>query len=265
MTPDELRNRIAHDPEGTGLVLDFDGTLAPIVADPPAARITPGLSAPLRLLAQRLAVVAVVSGRPASFLGEHVDVEGVRLLGVYGTEEWQGGRAVARAGAAAWEPALDLARDRLTAALAGHPGLLLEDKGLAVAVHWRNADNRDGAGAFVEQVAADIVADTGLVQEPGKFVLELRPGLDWDKGSSVRALAEEMNLRYVVYGGDDRGDLAAFAAARAAGGSVIAVDHGAETAAEVRDAADVVVGGTEALARWLHDLAATLERDGRTP
>ncbi|MPZ73573.1 MAG: trehalose-phosphatase, partial [Nitriliruptorales bacterium] len=213
LTPDQLAVRVAEDPATTGLILDFDGVLAPIVSDPSDSTMTRGLRDPLRALARRLAVVAIVSGRPAAFLRDRAAVAGVRLLGVYGTEEWRDGRPVVRPEAEQWQPALDVARDRLAAALSGHRGLLLEDKGLAVAVHWRNAENREGAGAFVEQVCAGIAHDTRLAQEPGKFVMELRPPLDWDKGVSVRALVEELNLRFVVYAGDDRGDLPAFSAA----------------------------------------------------
>ena len=258
MTPDELITRIGTQPDRTALILDFDGTLAPIVADPPAARMTVGVDEPLRVLAQCLGTVAIVSGRPAAFLGEHAAVPGVRLLGVYGTEEWRDDAPRPRNEALAWLPALDVARERLTTALVGNPGLLLEDKGLAVAVHWRNAHNRFGASAFVEQVVAGIVEETGLRQEPGKFVLELRPPLDWDKGTSVRAIVEEARPALTVFGGDDRGDLTAFAAVRDLGGVAVAVAHDSETPAEVLAAADVVVQGSAGMAAWLTRLAAAV-------
>ena len=258
MTPQQLCERIAADAAGTALVLDFDGTLAPIVDDPAAARMSRGLPEILATLAGALAAVAVVSGRPAAFLGEHAAVDGVRLLGVYGTEEWRDGTAVANEEAQRWQPLLDSARDRIAAALEGHPGLLLEDKGLAVALHWRNAPNREAAGAYVDRLLADIAVETGLAREPGKFVLELRPPVALDKGSAVGTILEDPAVRTVVYAGDDKGDLAAFAAARDAGGVAIAVDHGDETPQEVRDAADVVIDGTDAMATWLHDLAAAL-------
>ena len=259
MTPQQLRDRITADAVGTALVLDFDGTLAPIVDDPAAARMSGGLGEVLATLVDALAAVAIVSGRPAVFLGEHAAVPGVRLLGVYGTEEWRDGTAVANEEAQRWQPLLDTARDRIAAGLEGHPGLLLEDKGLAVALHWRNAPDREAAGAYVDRLLADIAVETGLAQEPGKLVLELRPPVALDKGSAVRTILEHPTVRTVVYAGDDKGDLAAFAAAQRAGGMAIAVDHGDETPQEVRDAADVVIDGTDAMATWLHDLAAALD------
>jgi trehalose 6-phosphate phosphatase len=258
LTPQELRDRIVNDAAGTALVLDFDGTLAPIVEDPAAARMSPELHQTLASLVRALASVAVVSGRPAAFLGEHVRVPGVRLLGVYGTEEWRDGAAVPDEEAQRWQPMLDTARDRIAAALEGHPGLLLEDKGLAVALHWRNAPNREAAGAYADRVLADIAVETGLAHEPGKFVLELRPPVALDKGSAVRSILKDPAVRTIVYAGDDKGDLAAFAAAQEAGGLAVAVDHGEETPQAVRDTADLVIQGTDAMATWLRELAAAL-------
>lgn len=258
MTPQELTARLAADAATAGLVLDFDGTLAPIVADPATSALPDGVGDVIARVARALAVVAIVSGRPASFLGDRAAIPGAKLLGLYGTEEWRDGRPVARPEALSWQPALDEARDRLALALAGHPGVVLEDKGLAVALHWRTADDRDAAGRFVAALVDEVAADTGLAQEPGKFVAELRPPLDWDKGSAVRTLVEEHGLTTVVYAGDDRGDLPAFAAARAAGGHVVVVEHGDETPPEVREAADVLLDGADGVARWLADVAAAL-------
>lgn len=255
MTPQQLTSELRADAASAGLVLDFDGTLAPIVDDPTTSCLPDGLADVIERIADGLAVVAIVSGRPAAFLGDRAAIPGVRLLGLYGTEEWSDKGPVPRPEALAWEPALDEARDQLSLALAGHPGVVLEDKGLAVALHWRTAEDRDAAGAFVGDLIAEVARDTGLHREPGKFVEELRPPLDWDKGSTVRALVEEHALSFVVYVGDDRGDLPALAAVRDAGGRAVVVDHGAETTAEVRAAGDVVLDGAEGVQRWLTEVA----------
>lgn len=258
MTPQDLTDALAREPAASALILDFDGTLAPIVADASAAAMTEGLGDVLAQLATRLGQVAIISGRPAVFLGERAAVDGVRLFGLYGTEEWRDGRPVARSEALEWEPALDMARERVTLALAGRRGVVLEDKGLAIALHWRNAENRDEAGAFVRDLVRAVSRETALAQEPGKYVLELRPPLDRDKGTCVTELVAEVQPGTVVFAGDDRGDLAAFAAVRAAGGYALAVDHGAESPAEVLAAADAVVAGSDGVARWLRDLSGLL-------
>lgn len=257
MTPHAVLERLVS-AERAGLVLDFDGTLTQIVDDPTTSAMLDGVEEVLARIARRLAVVAIVSGRPARFLADRAGIAGVKLLGLYGTEQWRDGDAVPRPEMLPWQSAVDDASDRFALAIAGHPGVVLEDKGLTVALHWRNAPDRDAAGAFVDQVAAEVAAETGLTQEPGKFVAELRPPVDWDKGSTVSALVSEHALDTVVYVGDDRGDLPALAAAQAAGGVAMVVDHGAETADEVRAAGDVVLDGPAAVARWLTELAGAL-------
>ena len=257
MTPRDVLEQLAA-ANRAGLVLDFDGTLTEIVDDPATSALSKDVAGVLPRIAQRLAVVAIVSGRPARFLADRAGLAGVKLLGLYGTEEWRDGNAVPRPEMLDWQAAVDDASDRFALAIAGHPGVVLEDKGLTVALHWRNAPDRDAAGAFVDQVAAEVAAETGLAQEPGKFVAELRPPVDWDKGSAVAALVDEHALDTVVYVGDDRGDLPALAAAQAAGGVAVVVDHGAETTAEVRAAGDVVLDGPPAVGAWLTELAAAL-------
>lgn len=254
MTAEELIAAVAAEPTSSGLILDFDGTLAPIVDDPSASAMSGAARELLASLATRLALVAIVSGRPAAFLGERADVQAVRLLGLYGTEEWRDGVAVARAEASEWVPALDEARDRLALGLVGHHGVVLEDKGLAVALHWRNADDRDAANDFVVGLVEEVARDTGLAQEPGKFVAELRPPLGWDKGTAVQALVVEFSLRLPIYVGDDLGDLPALRAARAAGGVAVVVDHGTETPTPLRGEADLVLDGVTAVDELLRDL-----------
>src|SRR3954469_18159782 len=78
-------------PDGAGIVTDFDGTLAPIVLDPAAARALPGVGPLLGRLAARYSRVGVVSGRPAAFLLDRLGpVEGLRLVGLYGLEWAEG-------------------------------------------------------------------------------------------------------------------------------------------------------------------------------
>lgn len=258
MTPQDAVASVAAEHDGAGLFLDFDGVLAPIVEDPERSAMTEGLRPVLERLAQHVAVLAIISGRPAPFLADRAQVEGARLLGVYGTQEWCDGRPVARPEIAEWEPALDQARDTITLALAGQRGVVLEDKGLAVAVHWRRAPDRAAAGAFVEQLLGDVARATGLAVEPGKLVVELRPPIDWDKGHTVNLLLEQHQVVLPLYAGDDLGDLAAFAAVRSAGGISIGVDHGQETPDALRAAVDVTLEGTAGVADWLRELDRAL-------
>ncbi len=251
------------DPAATAVVTDFDGTLAPIVDDPSAARPLTGAVDLLWRLAAVFGVVAVVSGRPASFLRERLappgrgekGVPAPVLVGLYGLERvGPDGEVVPDPDVAPWVAVVQGAADRLSV---GAPeGVLVEPKGAAVTLHWRRAPS---AETWVLARVAEEAASTGLVAHPGRRSLELRPPLAVDKGSVVRRLAE--GRRAACYFGDDLGDLPAFAALAELGTSgpvatvaVAVVD--AETPPEVAAAATVAVRGPEEALRalaWLAD------------
>lgn len=258
MTPEDVAAQLRAAPAHAGLVLDFDGTLAPIVEDPERSALPPGAAPVLERLARRLAVVALLSGRPAAFLAERAPVPGVLLLGAYGAQVHRDGELRTADAVAPWLPAVRDAATSLRAALDGSDGVHVEDKGLAVAVHWRRAADRDAAERRVAGVVDPLAERTGLHREAGKFVIELRaPGVD--KGSALGRLADDAGLTTLVYAGDDLGDLPAFAATRERGGTCLVVRHGAETAPEVAAAGDVHFDGVPALTAWLADLATTLD------
>lgn len=252
-----LIRQVAGDARGTGLFLDFDGTLAAITGDPEDSRLPEQLHGVLAALARTLGVVAVVSGRPAASLAERVPVDGVRLLGLYGLETWDEQGSRPRPEAARWQATVDDAKGLLGAGAEGLEGVELEDKGLSVALHWRNAGDRGERGRQVSAVVERVAAQTGLGREPGKFVEELRPPVDWDKGTAVRAVMEEERLRLPVYCGDDLGDLPALRAVRELGGVAVLVSDG-ETPEALDDAADIIMDGPEAMADWLTRLRHAL-------
>jgi trehalose 6-phosphate phosphatase len=261
--PDVLIPIAAH-PETSALFVDFDGTLAAIVDDPRGARALPGVPELLVRLAARFALVAVISGRPVSFLQEALaSPAGVRLIGLYGLERIgpDGGRTVAD-GAAPWEAVIT---DVVALARAGAPeGVYVEPKGLTVTLHWRHAPE---ARPWVTSFAATQVAAHGLVPQSGRMELELRPPLHVDKGKVVRSLAP--GLRGVAVFGDDIGDLPAFAAVAALGtGGAVGADPVAvariaavddESPGEVADQADVTVPGPHGVVALLTALAEAAE------
>lgn len=240
-----------------GLFCDFDGTLAPIVPDPAAARPVPGAPELLAALARRLAVVAVVSGRPASFLRDVIGTPpGVRLAGLYGMEEVApDGTVRADPEAASWRPAVAAAVRVLTATVPA--GVYVEAKGLSVAVHWRRAP---GAEQDALAAARHAAASDGLVLQPGRMSVELRPPAHADKGTVVERLAASLGV--VAYVGDDAGDLPAFAALDslgARGRTVVRVAVAdAESPPELIAGADVVVGTAEEALSLLSLLAVSL-------
>jgi trehalose 6-phosphate phosphatase len=246
---------LVKDPATSGLVLDFDGVLSPIVEDPTESRMPDRVGAVLTRLAGALGLLAVISGRPVDFLAQRVRVPGLQLLGSYGIERIRDGARWIDPHAEEWLGPVRNASRTLRDLLAGSPGVRVEEKPVSVAVHWRQAPDRDIAAEEVRRVTAQVAADTGLRIEPGKLVEEVRPPVDMDKGAAIRALLAESALKTAAYAGDDLGDIPALRAVRDAGGYALVVDHGAETAAELLAIADQTFAGTEQFADWLAELA----------
>jgi trehalose 6-phosphate phosphatase len=249
--------RLAARPGRVAISLDFDGTIAPIVDDPAAARPLPGVVDLLGPLADRYAAVALVSGRPATYLASHAAAPGVRYLGMYGLEEIVEGRVLV-------DPRLQAARPAVAAAagdLAADPavrdsGAHLEDKRYAVAVHTRRvADPARWAGPIGE-TAARVAARHHLEVVPGRLVWELRPRVHSDKGDAARRVVGESGARSLLAAGDDLGDLPAFAVAGELGGGLRVAVRSAEAPAELLEAADLVVDGPEGIRELLERLLA---------
>ncbi|MFE7558992.1 trehalose-phosphatase [Kitasatospora sp. NPDC057500] len=255
-------------PRDAVIALDFDGTLAPIVPDPSRARAHPGVVPALRALAPHVGTVAVVTGRPAELAVEYgglAGLAGVVVLGHYGAERWEGGALTAPPP----HPGVAAVRERLPRLLAelGAPeGTSVEDKGRSVAVHTRRAAAPAAAFELLRGPLEGLAAGHGLVVEPGRLVLELRPpGVD--KGAALTGLLRERGARSVLYAGDDLGDVPAFAAVEKLRGEGLAgllVCSGAvgdvpdAPVRELADRADLVVQGPAGVVELLGALGEEL-------
>ncbi|MFF5028032.1 trehalose-phosphatase [Streptomyces collinus] len=247
--------------------LDFDGTLAPIVADPEQARAHPGAVPALAALAPRVASVAVVTGRPAEVAVRHggfADVPGLEhlvVLGHYGAERWQAATGELTAppphpGVAAVRAELPGLLDRAGAG----QGTWIEEKGRAVAVHTRRAQDPQAAFDALRGPLTDLATRHGLIVEPGRLVLELRPP-GMDKGVALLDHVRATGAGAVLYAGDDLGDLPAFAAVgklRSDGVPGLLVCSGSTEVTELAERADLVVNGPEGVVGLLRGLAARL-------
>jgi trehalose 6-phosphate phosphatase len=233
---DVLASLVA-EPSRAAIFLDVDGTLAPIVERPELAEVPEETRAEVRRLRDRYALVACVSGRTGADAWRLVGVDGIVYVGVHGLE-------LAR-DADAWRAPL-----RPFAAL---DWPWIEDKGLTVAYHWREAADDGAARAELEGIAEKARA-AGLETRWGRKVLELRPPVDADKGTAVETLLAEHGLRRGLYAGDDTTDLDAF---RGLDGCEVAVRiavASAEAPPGLREAADIVVGSPAELLELLRQL-----------
>ncbi|GHE34828.1 trehalose 6-phosphate phosphatase [Streptosporangium violaceochromogenes] len=247
--PEGLRAILAGPAEAV-IGLDFDGTLSPIVPDPEKARIHPDGPAVLTRLGTLVGALVIVTGRPAATAVEYgslATVPRLVVLGHYGLERWEGGALTAPP----VPPGLDRVRAGLAALVSGIEGAVVEDKRRAVAVHTRRTAAPGATLDALRDPVAKLAAEAGLVVEPGKFVLELRPP-GMDKGMALTAFLRERAARSVLFAGDDLGDLAAFEAVRASGLPGVTVFSGS---AELAVEADIVVDGPAGVVRLLGAIA----------
>ena len=246
------------DPRNAGVFVDFDGTLSDIVATPDEATAVPGATEALATLAERLGRVAVVSGRPVSYLVERLAGCGAtELIGLYGMQVESGSgtgryRTVPDPELERWADAVEAAARQ--AEDAGITSLSVERKSLSVALHYRS----DPAAAPAVKDLADVLAlRTGLSVHRGKMSVELAPALGIDKGTVVSEGSS--GLRAVMFAGDDVGDLPAFRTVDQLGAQGVAALKvavgGVEVPAELLRAADVVLDGPAALVVLLRRIA----------
>jgi trehalose 6-phosphate phosphatase len=241
---DGLRAR----PTAAAILTDFDGTLSPIVEDWTAAQPLPGTRRILEDLAERYAVVGVISGRPVQYLVEQLGVR-LRLAGLYGLESLVDGEKLTAEGAEDWRPRVEHAVESATAQF----GSLVEHKGLSMTVHFRTKPELE---AQVRLWAQREQHRSGLELRSAKASVELHPPVAFDKGTVVESAVAK--LEAACFLGDDVGDLPAFAALdrlRARGLHTVKVGvRTSEAPSALIDAADIVVDGpTGAL-----DLLSTL-------
>jgi trehalose 6-phosphate phosphatase len=236
---EEVNARLAR----AALLLDFDGTLSPIVARPEEARPVAGAEEVLAGLVERAATVTIVTGRRSAFIRSVLPVDGLEVIGQFGME-----------GSPPIPPEV-LAE--VNGAVAEEPGVRVVDKGASIAVHVRTAPDPDAATARISGPLAAIAERYGLDVLPGKRVLELaRKGSS--KGTVVAEVVSRTGAEAALYAGDDLGDVLAFDALEelAAGGVAICriAVVGVETPEELIAKADLTVAGPEELVTLLRAL-----------
>ena len=209
-----LLSRIAAAPS-VFCFLDYDGTLSPLAPTPMEAVALPGTSAIVRRLAAAPAVqVALVSGRPIADVRRFLDVPGIYYVGTHGLEVRRpSGDVEVAEGIASVRTVLPEIQQRLQAILGSRPGVLMEDKGAALAYHYRLAAPADAVAVrkAISAVAHDYQRrGVPITLVYGHEVAELRPA-SCDKGKAACALlARHARSALPVYIGDDRSDEDAF-------------------------------------------------------
>jgi trehalose 6-phosphate phosphatase len=258
---DELRSVLEQRP--CGLLTDIDGVLSPIAPTPDAAYVTPAARRHLQRLAERLNLVAAISGRAAADAARLVGLPQLIYIGNHGMEVWRNGVGqplpLAQPFAAAIADVLREAEAQIKI-----PGVLWENKGVTASVHYRQTADPHAVQAELGVVLGALTAANGLRLTSGRMIWEIRPPLQIDKGVAVRSLVAEYGLRGAFFLGDDRTDADAFVVLRelrAAGTcATLAIGVvGPDTPSIVRETADVLVDGVSGVEQLLGQMVALLE------
>jgi trehalose 6-phosphate phosphatase len=208
----EIESRVA---EATSLVfyVDFDGTLAPIVNDPGLASLSPETRAVLEKFSSREDVlIAVVSGRSLADVKARVGLQSLVYSGDHGLQIEGHSLRFEHPEAARCRDALAELNQQLIGLPLLLPGVQVESKSLTTAVHYRRAP--EGTREQIETILRSLVpADHPLfVLTEGKMIVEIRPRVDWNKGTAVRWIQDRLQadgaLPFII--GDDRTDEDAF-------------------------------------------------------
>jgi len=230
-------DRLREAPSLAAVLLDIDGTLAPIVDRPEDSAVPEETRVVLRGLVERYGLVGAVTGRPGSLGHALVSVEGVEVVGSHGLELDEG--------ADEWRGRLQAFRQTVN--------WPVEDKGLGLTYHYRTHDDPEAARAYLEGVA-ERARGAGLRARFGRMVLEVIPPLDAHKGTAVRTLLERAGLTRALFAGDDTTDLDAFGAVEELEVGVKVAVASDEAPPELVARADVVVPGPAGLVDLLRTL-----------
>jgi trehalose 6-phosphate phosphatase len=233
--------RFRSEPERAAVLLDVDGTLAPIVPRPEDAAVPEETRAEVERLAARYALVACISGREAADARRLVGLDSLEYVGVHGLE--------ADPQARRFTPQLEAFAERVP-----WPWTVENKGGVTISFHYREAPDDEGRRRAAE--VAEAAEAAGLTAHHGRKVLEVRPPVAVDKGSAVRRLLAGRPVTRALYAGDDTTDLDAFRGLDDAGLDVaLKVSVGsAEMNPALLTGADLVVDGPGELLTFLRTL-----------
>lgn len=212
----EALEPIRSNPAHAAVLLDIDGTLAPIVRHAADAHVPEATRTLLIEIAKRYRVVGCVSGRRASTARQIVAIGTIAYVGNHGGELLRPGstRPEVDDELAAWTARVRDFAARVYTAEHQRLRVRSEDKDSIAAFHWRGAPDEELAATAVREIARRAEQE-GLAVHWGRKVLEVRPPVLLDKGLVIAALLHGGQVAVAVYVGDDTTDLDAFRGLRA--------------------------------------------------
>lgn len=212
------------------LLLDYDGTLTPIVARPELAVLSDEMREVLKQ-ASKCYRVGVISGRSLENVKDLVKISEVYYAGNHGFEISGPALELVKREAERAKPVISTICQEMTTRLKHISGAIVENKGLTASVHYRlvvDADLQELNRIFDEVIKPHLESGTIRVTR-GKKVFEIRPNIDWDKGKAVLWMIDSLKAKGPpIYVGDDRTDEDAFLALKKKNGITILVTEEAK-------------------------------------
>ncbi len=264
----EALEPLRSDPAHAAVLLDIDGTLAPIVRHAADAHVPEATRTLLIEISKRYGLVGCVSGRQAATARQIVAIGSIAYVGSHGGELLRPGatRPELDPDLTAWSERISEFAARALTPEVRRARVRSEDKQAIAAFHWRGVPDEQGAAALVRDIADRAEAE-GFVAHWGRKVLEVRPPVALDKGLGVSALLQSASereggapVKTALYVGDDSTDLDAFRGLRAlvATGTlevaVCAAVRSEETPPELAALADLVIDGPSGVRALLQAL-----------
>ncbi len=203
--------------KGILLLLDFDGTLTPIVKRPEEAELSPEMEGILKFLAKKKGFeVAIISGRSLSDLKQKIKIRNIIYVGNHGMEIERKGKKFIYPQASKSIPTMRELKKILKARLGSIKGTIVEDKRVGLAVHYRMVKNSDvpELKRTVRQIFRPFMEKKKIKIGHGKKILEAKPPIIWDKGKAASMLLDSFKQEKPLsfYLGDDKTDEDAFSA-----------------------------------------------------
>ena len=211
-----------------------------------------------------MALVAILTGRDSLRAKDMLGIDGVVYVGNHGLERWRDGKLQIREEALEYAPSIQGLVERLRREL-DVSGLVIEDKGVSASIHYRLSREPLQARVAILDMLGHISEAQGLLITEGKLVVEIRPPVGVDKGTSLRQLVMEYGLKSVICLGDDVTDVDAFKALHALISEGLCVGLalgvlGQNTPPDIEQEADLLLGGVTEAEELLQRIAKSYPR-----
>jgi len=257
----EALEPIRGDPARAAVLLDIDGTLAPIVRHAADAHVPEATRALLIEIARRYRLVGCVSGRRATTARQIVAIGTIAYIGNHGGEllRPRATRPEVDPELVAWTARVRAFAVRALTSEHQRLRVRSEDKDAIAAFHWRGAPDEQAAEEAVREIARQAESE-GFAVHWGRKVLEVRPPVRLDKGAGIAALLRGTSVVVALYVGDDATDVDAFRGLRRLVSSgrlseaVCAAVSSDEAPPELAREADLTVDGTGGVRELLEAL-----------